>query len=87
LHFSLRGRLGTEDIIDAFKNVMTEPYIAELPPELIQCELGCRVLECSYGKWLGCENRIRCMQEEIACAKMESGQGAAPNGGQRQNAH
>jgi hypothetical protein len=78
--------LGTAKIIDAFKNVMTGPYIAELPPELIQCELGCRVLECSYGKWLGCENRIRRMQEEIALAKMEPGHGAAPNGVQRQKA-
>jgi hypothetical protein len=72
--------LGTANIIDAFKNVMKGPYIAELPQALIQCEVGCRVLECSYGKWLGCENRIRRMQEEIASAKMESGQGAAPNG-------
>jgi hypothetical protein len=79
--------LGTANIIDAFQNVMTGPDIAKLPPELIQCELGCRVLDCSYGKWLGCENRIRRMQEEIAFAKMESGQGAAPNGGQRQKAH
>ena len=33
--------------------------VADLPPEFAQCEDGCRVLRCSYGQWLACENRLR----------------------------
>jgi hypothetical protein len=74
---------GTANIISSVKKFLTGPYIEELPPGLIRCELGCRVLECSYGKWLGCENRIRRMEEEIAYSKMELGKVTAPTSEQR----
>ena len=54
------------NLVRWFKNVAKGPLIADLPPELLQCEFGCRVRECSQGKWLTCENRIRCMHEEMA---------------------
>jgi hypothetical protein len=49
-----------------FKNAANGPLIANCPPELLQCEFECRVRDCSQGKWLTCNNRIRCMKEEIA---------------------
>jgi len=52
------------NLVKWLKNVSKGPIIADLPPELLQCEFGCRVRECSQGKWLACENRIRCMHEE-----------------------
>jgi putative ribosome biogenesis GTPase RsgA len=44
---------------------MEGALIADVPPELAQCEFGCRVRECSHGKSEGCENRIRCMNAEL----------------------
>ncbi len=52
-----------------FKNAAKGPFI-DCPPELLQCEFR-RVRECSQGKWLTCENRIRCMNEEIAFSRIE----------------
>jgi hypothetical protein len=40
------------------------PWLADLPPELAQCEDGCRVGECSQAKWDSCPNRIRRMRCE-----------------------
>jgi hypothetical protein len=48
------------------KGVWKGTVIADVPPNLAQCEFGCRVRECSHGKWQSCENRIRCMNAEIA---------------------
>jgi hypothetical protein len=61
------------------QNLFKGPFIADLPPELMQCKLGCRVLECSHGKWRSCENRIRRMNEETAFLKMKSDQDSAAN--------
>jgi hypothetical protein len=51
-----------------FKVACTAPLIGDMPPELAQCETGCRVGECAQGKWLACENRIARMQGELAAA-------------------
>ncbi len=65
------------NIVKWFKNVSRGSLIADLPAELLQCEFGCRVRECSRGKWLTCENRIRCMHEEMAFPHAEPEQGPA----------
>lgn len=54
-----------------FKNAAKGPLIGNCPPELLQCEFECRVRECGQGKWLTCENRIRCTNEEIAFSRTE----------------
>ena len=48
---------------------MAEPLIANLSPELAQCEDACKVGECSQGEWLTCENRIGRMREEITYSR------------------
>jgi hypothetical protein len=40
--------------------------VQDVPPELLQCEFGCRIKQCHHGKWVSCENRIRRMNEELA---------------------
>jgi hypothetical protein len=42
-----------------------------VPPDLSQCEFGCRVRNCSRGKWLTCKNRIRDMRKEIAFSRTD----------------
>jgi hypothetical protein len=42
-------------MITFFKTLFKGPFIADLPPELMHCELGRRVLERSHGKWRSCE--------------------------------
>jgi hypothetical protein len=59
------------NIFKWFKNAWRGPLLANLPPELAQCESECRVGECSHGKWLTCENRIRRMREEITFTNKE----------------
>jgi hypothetical protein len=54
-----------------FKNAAKGTFIGNCSPELMQCEFECRARECSHGKWLTCENRIRCMNEEIAFSRTE----------------
>jgi hypothetical protein len=53
------------NIFKRLKNLWRGPLIMDLPPELAECEAGCRVTECSNDKWLTCENRIRRMREQI----------------------
>ncbi len=53
-------------VIEFFKSRLTGPFIADLPPELAQCELGCRVLQCNRERWQNCEKRIRRMNGELA---------------------
>ena len=60
---------GMANIFKRFKNVCGEFLIADLLPELAQCEDGCRVTECSHGEWLTCENRIRRLREEIRLSR------------------
>lgn len=59
-----------EKIFARLKHLLRRPFIADLPPELAQCEDGCRVGECSQGKWISCENRIRRMREENRAARI-----------------
>jgi hypothetical protein len=61
------------NITKRFKNLWRGPLIADLPPELAQCEDACGVAECSQGKWLTCENRIRRMREEITFSRTKPG--------------
>jgi hypothetical protein len=56
------------------KNLFKGPYVADLPLENLQCELGCRVLECNEDHWRTCANRIRLMNEEMAFSHMNSRQ-------------
>lgn len=46
--------------------VWTKPLVADVPPELAQCEFGCKVQACTHGKFAGCVDRISCMNAEIA---------------------
>jgi len=69
------------NIFKWFKNVLKGPFIADVPLELLQCEYGCRVRQCNYGKWRNCENRIRRMNEEIAFLQSEAGHDQAANQG------
>jgi hypothetical protein len=64
---------GMANIFKWFKNLRRGPLIANLPPELAQCEDACNVGECSHGKWLTCENRIRRMREEINFSRTKLG--------------
>jgi len=57
------------NIFKRLKHAWRGFLIADLPPELAQCEDGCRIGECSQGKWETCENRIRRMREEIRCSR------------------
>ena len=68
-------------IFKLFKNLLKGPFIADVPPELAQCEFGCRVGQCNYGKWRNCENRIRRINEEIAFLQAEPDQDSAANPG------
>lgn len=61
-------------IFARLKHVLRGPFITDLPPELAQCEDSCRVGECSHGKWLTCENRIRRMREETRCSRSPGAQ-------------
>ncbi len=54
-------------LFEWLKHLWREPLISDLPPGLAQCEDSCKVGECSHGRWISCENRIRRM-EEIRCA-------------------
>ncbi len=66
------------DIFKKLARLWQEPLIADLPPELAQCEHGCRVPQCTQGDWIRCENRIRRMREEIrarGAAEDQSGAG------------
>src|SRR5208337_964485 len=72
---------GTANIFKLFKNLFKGPFIADVPLELLQCEYGCRVRQCNYGKWRNCENRIRRMNEEIAFLQSEAGHDQAANQG------
>jgi hypothetical protein len=54
------------------KHLFKGPFIADLPPGLMQCELGCKALQCNQGQWQSCENRIRRMNEEIAFSQNRS---------------
>jgi hypothetical protein len=56
-------------IFTRLKQLLRGPVVADLPPELAQCEDGCRVGECSQGKWISCKNRIRRMREEIRASR------------------
>lgn len=56
---------GMANIFKRLKNIWRGSLIMDLPPELAECESGCRVTECSHDKWLTCENRIRRMREQI----------------------
>ncbi len=67
------------NIFKLFKNLFKGPFIADAPLELLQCEYGCRVRECNYGKWRNCENRIRRMDEEIAFLQSEASRDQAAN--------
>jgi hypothetical protein len=58
-------------ILKWLKQTWRGPWLADLPPELAQCEDGCRVGECSQAKWSSCPNRIRRMQEEKSRLKLE----------------
>jgi hypothetical protein len=49
-----------------FKDTWKGSLAADVPPELAQCEFECKVQACSHGRWASCENRIRCMNAEIA---------------------
>jgi len=69
------------NIFKLFKNLFKGPFIADAPLELLQCEYGCRVRECNYGKWRNCENRIRRMNEEIAFLQSETGHDHVANQG------
>jgi hypothetical protein len=72
---------GMANIFKLFKNVLKGPFIADMAPELSQCEFGCRVLQCNHGKWQTCENRIRRMNEEIAFLQTKPGHDSAANQG------
>lgn len=73
---------GMATISKWFKNVWRGPWIADLPPELAECEDGCSVTECSHGKWLTCEYRIRRVRDEILFShpprQSEVGDGGGP---------
>ena len=54
-----------------FKHTWRGPWLADLPPELAQCEDGCRAGECNQARWSSCPNRIRRMHEEKSRLKIE----------------
>ena len=68
------------NIIKWFKNLGHGPLIANLPPELAQCEDRCDVGKCSHGEWLTCEKRIRRMREEITYSRPKSGDDSSASG-------
>jgi hypothetical protein len=57
------------NIFKFLKNLFKGPFIADVPPELLECEYTCRVGQCNFGKWLNCENRILRMNKELAFAQ------------------
>ena len=57
------------NILKWLESIWREPLVADLPPELAQCEDACNVGECTHDKWMSCENRIRRMQEEMRCSR------------------
>ena len=70
---------GMANIFKLFKNLFKGPFVVDVPLELLQCEYGCRVRQCNYGKWRNCENRIRRMNEEIAFLQSEASHDQAAN--------
>ncbi|WP_156898095.1 hypothetical protein [Methylocapsa acidiphila] len=59
-------------MFDWLRRMMRGRIIDDVPPELVQCEFGCRVAQCANGKWLTCENRIQAMNQELAALPSES---------------
>ncbi len=57
------------NIFKKLKRGWRDFVVANLPPELAQCEDGCRVSECTQGAWLTCKNRLRRMREEVRAAE------------------
>ncbi len=57
-----------------FKDVWKGPLTLDVPPDLAQCEFGCRVQECSHGKWATCKDRVRYMKAEIAHTRRHGGE-------------
>jgi hypothetical protein len=53
------------------KRLLKRHVIDDTPVELAECEFGCRVEQCEYGKWRSCENRIRVMNQLTAFSQMK----------------
>jgi hypothetical protein len=52
-------------MLEWFKDFFKYKFTEEIPPALERCEFNCRVQECSYGKWVECEKRIKEMEIAI----------------------
>jgi hypothetical protein len=69
---------GMLNIFKRLKHAWRGPLVADLPPELAQCEDACHVSECNQGKWEICENRLRRMRDEIRRSR-KPGDDSAPS--------